>query len=187
MGYRYRLHRRDLPGTPDLVFGPRRKVIFVHGCFWHRQEGCHLARMAKSRVEFWQPKLEGNRLRDERNQLELKRLNWDVLVIWECEIKKGLPLRERIEDFLGSRGALRSVELFVGAGGLGMGLAQARFSHELVADRDSHACPCPWSLPGAGDKKNKSPFRANREVPRSWNYRVGVVLVGCNSPRSSAA
>ncbi len=104
MGYRYRLHRRDLPGTPDLVFGPRRKVIFVHGCFWHLHEGCKLARMPKSRLEFWQPKLEGNRLRDERNQLELKRLNWEVLVIWECEIKRGLPLEPRIEAFLGGRG-----------------------------------------------------------------------------------
>ena len=104
MGYRYRLHRRNLPGTPDLVFGPRRKVIFVHGCFWHRHEGCNLARMPKSRLEFWRPKLEGNRARDERNQQELKRLNWDVLVIWECEIKRGLPLEQRIEKFLGKRG-----------------------------------------------------------------------------------
>ena len=105
MGYRYRLHRRDLPGTPDLVFGPRRKVIFVHGCFWHLHQGCPFARMPKSRLDYWGPKLEGNRARDERNQRELERLDWDVLVIWECEIKQGLPLAPRIEAFLGPRAA----------------------------------------------------------------------------------
>ena len=100
MGYRYRLHRRDLPGTRDLVFGPRREVIFVHGCFWHRHESCNLARLPKSRLQFWLPKLEGNRQRDKRNQFELKRLNWDVLVIWECEVKSRLepkPLREFLD------------------------------------------------------------------------------------------
>lgn len=103
MGYRYRLHRRDLPGTPDLVFGPRRKVIFVHGCFWHWHEGCRHARLPKSRVDFWRPKLEGNRLRDERNRVELERRKWGVLVIWECEIKDGSALERRIEEFLGRR------------------------------------------------------------------------------------
>ncbi len=100
MGYRYRLHRRDLPGTPDLVFGPRRKVIFVHGCFWHLHEGCPLARRPKSRREFWGPKLEGNRLRDQRNLSELERLGWDVLVIWECEVKKETSLPQIIQAFL---------------------------------------------------------------------------------------
>ena len=101
MGYRYRLHRRDLPGAPDLVFGPRRKVIFVHGCFWHLHQGCPQARMPKSRVDFWGPKLEGNRLRDQRNQAELERLGWEVLVIWECEVKgQEQSLPERIEEFL---------------------------------------------------------------------------------------
>ena len=103
MGYRYRLHRRDLPGTPDLVFGPRRKVIFVHGCFWHLHMGCRRARMPKSRVDFWRPKLEGNRARDERNRAELERNRWGVLVIWECEIKDRSDLEERIETFLGPR------------------------------------------------------------------------------------
>jgi len=105
MGYRYRLHRRDLPGTPDLVFGPRRKVIFVHGCFWHLHQGCPLARRPKSRTDYWWPKLEANRQRDKRNQQALEDLGWKVLVIWECEIKKGVSLAERIQDFLGSRGA----------------------------------------------------------------------------------
>ena len=65
MGYRYRLHRADLPGKPDMVFPARHKVIFTHGCFWHRHEGCNLARMPKSRLDFWQPKLEANRQRDQ--------------------------------------------------------------------------------------------------------------------------
>ena len=104
MGYRYRLHRRDLPGSPDLVFGPRRKVIFVHGCFWHLHEGCRRARIPKSRVDFWQPKLEGNRRRDARNQAELRRRCWGVLVVWECEIKDEYVLERRIEEFLGRRG-----------------------------------------------------------------------------------
>lgn len=101
MGYRYRLHRSDMPGKPDLVFGPRRKVIFVHGCFWHRHEDCRLARLPKSRLEFWQPKLEANRIRDERNRYELTRKDWGVLVIWECEIKEESRLRQRIREFLG--------------------------------------------------------------------------------------
>lgn len=87
MGYRYRLHRRGLPGTPDLVFGPKRKVIFVHGCFWHRHPdpSCRLVRMPKSRQEFWGPKLEGNRARDQRNVAALEAEGWQSLVVWECE------------------------------------------------------------------------------------------------------
>lgn len=87
MGYRYRLHRRGLPGTPDLVFGPKRKVIFVHGCFWHRHPdpSCRLVRMPKSRQEFWGPKLEGNRARDQRNVAALEAKGWQSLVVWECE------------------------------------------------------------------------------------------------------
>ena len=93
-----------MPGTPDLVFGPRRKVIFVHGCFWHRHEDCRLARLPKSRVEFWQPKLDANRIRDERNRYELTRNDWEVLVVWECEIKQESRLRQRIREFLGRPG-----------------------------------------------------------------------------------
>src|SRR6266699_3209467 len=72
LGYRYRLHARDLPGHPDLVFRKRHKVIFIHGCFWHRHENCKLSRLPKSRLEFWRPKLESNRQRDSRNQALLK-------------------------------------------------------------------------------------------------------------------
>lgn len=102
LGYRYRLHRRDLPGKPDLVFGPRRKVIFVHGCFWHRHPdpACKLARLPKSRQDFWLPKLEGNRARDERNNAMLTEMGWDVLEIWECETANVDALAKKIKGFL---------------------------------------------------------------------------------------
>lgn len=87
MGYRYRLHRRDLPGTPDIVFASQKKAIFVHGCFWHRHQHCHLARMPKTRQEFWGIKLDANRLRDLRNESALADLGWHVLVVWECELR----------------------------------------------------------------------------------------------------
>ena len=88
IGYRYRLHRRDLPGCPDLAFGKRRKVIFVHGCFWHRHcdSSCKLARLPKSQLDFWLPKLEANRARDTTNQERIKAMGWEFLVIWECQL-----------------------------------------------------------------------------------------------------
>lgn len=86
LGYRYRLHSRMLPGRPDLVFPGRRKVIFVHGCFWHRHEPCSRYRMPKTHTEFWSAKLEGNRERDDRNVAALRAAGWDVLVVWECEL-----------------------------------------------------------------------------------------------------
>lgn len=103
MGYRYRLHRRDLPGSPDLVFPARRKVIFVHGCFWHRHPDptCRLARLPKSKLDFWGPKLETNRKRDERNLALLMGLGWDTLEIWECQTKDRELLGARIRNFLG--------------------------------------------------------------------------------------
>ena len=103
MGYRYRLHRRDLPGLPDLVFPSRRKVILVHGCFWHRHldPDCKLARLPKSKLDFWGPKLETNRERDERNIVLLGELGWDVLIIWECQTKNREKLQARIGEFLG--------------------------------------------------------------------------------------
>lgn len=100
MGYRYRLHRRDLPGKPDLVFSGRRAVVFVHGCFWHRHEGCVLARLPKSREDFWAPKLEGNRERDARNIALLESAGWRVLVVWECETKDREVLAVRLQRFL---------------------------------------------------------------------------------------
>lgn len=102
MGYRYRLHDRRLPGSPDLVFRSRRKVIFVHGCFWHRHPdpSCKLARMPKSRQDFWGPKLEGNRERDERNRAALAREGWRQMVVWECECRHEEQLRNKLREFL---------------------------------------------------------------------------------------
>ena len=102
MGYRYRLHRRDLPGTPDLVFPSRKKVLYVHGCYWHRHPdpACKLARLPKSRLEFWLPKLEANAARDRINQEKLKKMGWDFMVIWECELKNETSLSDRIRSFL---------------------------------------------------------------------------------------
>jgi len=102
MGYRYRLHRRDLPGAPDLVFPSRRKVIFVHGCFWHRHPdpACRLARMPKSNLDFWAAKLEKNKERDELIRARLTELGWNVLVIWECQTRDREALKAQIGGFL---------------------------------------------------------------------------------------
>lgn len=100
LGYRYRLHARALPGCPDLVFRPIRKVIFVHGCFWHRHSNCALARMPKSRIDFWTTKLEGNRNRDNRNKRSLAREGWKVLTIWECQLRDASRVAKRIRRFL---------------------------------------------------------------------------------------
>ena len=100
MGYRYRLHCRDLPGKPDLVFRSRRAVVFVHGCFWHRHQGCALARLPKSRVDFWTTKLEGNRERDARKIAELEKVGWRILVVWECELMDLEALAPRLRRFL---------------------------------------------------------------------------------------
>jgi len=100
MGFRFRLHRRDLPGTPDLAFISRRKVIFVHGCFWHVHDGCKNAILPKSNVEFWQKKLSANHARDVRNLNLLHECGWDVLTIWECELADLECIRRKIKDFL---------------------------------------------------------------------------------------
>jgi DNA mismatch endonuclease (patch repair protein) len=87
MGLRFRLHRKDLPGRPDLVFPGRGLVVFVHGCFWHRHEGCRRATTPSTRQEFWQAKFDANVQRDKRQIRDLEALGWRVLVIWECELK----------------------------------------------------------------------------------------------------
>lgn len=87
MGYRFRIHRKDLPGKPDIVLPKYNTVIFVNGCFWHRHEGCKYAYMPKSRVEFWEKKFKGTVERDKIKQQQLKDLGWKVVVIWECETK----------------------------------------------------------------------------------------------------
>lgn len=110
-GYRYRLHGAKLPGKPDLVFAGRRKVIFVHGCFWHRHEDCTLARMPKSNQDFWMAKLEGNKKRDAINCRRLRKMGWDVMVIWECELRDLDTLLQRIIHFLGKASKLLPMRL----------------------------------------------------------------------------
>lgn len=106
-GYRYRLHVKDLPGQPDLVFPKYRKVIFVHGCYWHRHPKCKLARLPKSKLDFWVPKLTQNRERDLKTVRQLRRDGWQVLVIWECQTKRTDAVERRIRTFLGKKNAKR--------------------------------------------------------------------------------
>lgn len=103
-GYRYRLYGAKLPGKPDLVFAGRRKVIFVNGCFWHRHEGCSLARIPKSHREFWEAKLEGNKARDLINYQKLREMGWKVMVVWECELRDLDGLLRRVVRFLAGPG-----------------------------------------------------------------------------------
>ncbi|MDA8091552.1 MAG: DNA mismatch endonuclease Vsr [Nitrospiraceae bacterium] len=100
MGFRYRLHRRELPGKPDLVFASRRKIIFVNGCFWHGHD-CSLGRIPKSRVDFWTGKITSNRSRDEANLKRLRDLGWKSLVVWECQLRRIDQVAGRIRRFLG--------------------------------------------------------------------------------------
>ena len=102
MGYRYRLHAKDMPGKPDIVFRRRKIAIFIHGCFWHRhpEPNCRLARMPKSRLEFWVPKLEANRARDVANIARLEAAGWRVLLVWECELRNREHLRDRLRLFI---------------------------------------------------------------------------------------
>jgi DNA mismatch endonuclease (patch repair protein) len=100
MGFRYRLHARDLPGCPDIVLPKRGKIIFVHGCFWHRHGQCSGTRWPKSRLSFWKTKLNANHARDIVNRRKLRSLGWKVLVIWECQLKNHAKTVERISSFL---------------------------------------------------------------------------------------
>ena len=100
MGFRYRLHVKNLPGKPDLAFPRLRRIIEVYGCFWHGHAGCREGRLPGTRQEYWGPKLAANRKRDRRNRRKLRTLGWTVLVVWECEIKVLGRLEGRIERFL---------------------------------------------------------------------------------------
>ena len=104
-GYRYRVHVRDLPGRPDLVFSARRKVIEIRGCFWHLH-GCANSVLSKTRVEWWTAKLEGNAARDARNVAALESAGWRVQVVWECQIRRSAEdVRKMLVDFLGKTGS----------------------------------------------------------------------------------
>ncbi len=102
LGYRYRLHSTNVEGRPDLVFPARRRVIFVHGCFWHRHpaKSCRLARLPKSRLNFWLPKLTANRRRDMTVERRLRRAGWKVLTIWECQLARPASVAARIRRFM---------------------------------------------------------------------------------------
>ena len=106
LGYRFRLHRSDLPGKPDLVFPSRKKVIFVHGCFWHQHAaaGCRAAHTPRSNTEYWGPKLARNVQRDARAQAQLTIAGWSVLTLWECELKDHNAIAQAVSAFLGSPG-----------------------------------------------------------------------------------
>ena len=102
-GFRFRLHSRNLPGTPDIILPKYRTVIFVHGCFWHRHRGCKDATMPKSNTEFWEEKFSGTVIRDAQKKDSLIELGWSVIVIWECEIKNeifGKKLENNLKSYL---------------------------------------------------------------------------------------
>ena len=100
LGYRYRLHRKDLPGRPDIVFSSRRKVVFVNGCFWHKHSGCPRVRIPATNRDYWQAKLERNRTRDERNIALLEESGWATITVWECQLIDIESVTERLTDFL---------------------------------------------------------------------------------------
>lgn len=100
MGYRYRLHSPNLPGKPDLVLARLKCIVDVRGCFWHQHDGCVDSHIPKSRIEYWQPKLQRNRERDQTNLQLLRSLGWRVLVLWECEVTDSKRLAARLKKFL---------------------------------------------------------------------------------------
>ena len=102
MGYRYRLHRKDLPGRPDIAFGGQRKAMFVHGCFWH-WHGCPKGQLPNSRLDYWKPKFEQNVIRDRTKVEQLESLGWRVLVVWQCELADIDALSIRLQEFVGVR------------------------------------------------------------------------------------
>ena len=100
LGYRFRLHRRDVPGQPDISIRSRRKAVFLHGCFWHRHDCPSGRRLPKSRVSFWTEKLEQNRRRDVETLRRLGELGWTALVVWECEMRDRAAVERKLSDFL---------------------------------------------------------------------------------------
>lgn len=101
-GYRFRIHRKDLPGKPDIVFPGRRKAIFVHGCFWHQHSDCREGRMPRSRQEYWRPKLEKNIARDALAVEQLTSLGWQIAIVWECQLAQAGAIVDKLADFIGA-------------------------------------------------------------------------------------
>lgn len=115
-GWRYRLHKKGLPGTPDLVFGGRKAVMFVHGCFWHGHS-CKLGRLPKTRTEFWEAKIAANRERDHRKADQLVQLGWRVMTVWQCSLKRPDELMSEMDRFLrGDRTCVETEAVEVGKG-----------------------------------------------------------------------
>jgi DNA mismatch endonuclease (patch repair protein) len=102
LGYRFRLHVANLPGKPDIVFKGKRKAVFVHGCFWHRHPGCKYSSSPKTNVGFWREKFAKNISRDIKVQANLSEMGWDILIIWQCELKNADLLSKRLIEFMGS-------------------------------------------------------------------------------------
>lgn len=100
LGFRYRLNVRTLPGSPDLVFRRQRRVIFVHGCFWHRHPGCRRATLPATRRQWWRNKLDRNVRRDQAKAAELERQGWSLMTVWECELREAAKLAGRLKRFL---------------------------------------------------------------------------------------
>jgi DNA mismatch endonuclease, patch repair protein len=100
LGYRFRLHRKDLPGKPDLVFPRRRKVVFVHGCFWHSHDCARGRRIPRNNAEYWRAKIGRNGVRDTANMVALRALGWRAAVVWECELRKPSRVAKRLARFL---------------------------------------------------------------------------------------
>lgn len=163
MGFRFRLHGRDLPGRPDLVFRSARKAIFVNGCFWHGHECCAKGRLPKSRTAYWAPKIARNKERDAEAIRRLERDGWKTLTIWQCEIRDPVSLETRLRGFLGAKRKIRStsgsprssllaraegaspvrpiaVDLFSGAGGMSLGFEQAGFDVAAAVELDPVHC-----------------------------------------------
>jgi DNA mismatch endonuclease, patch repair protein len=108
LGYRYRLHRRELPGKPDIVFPTRRRLIYVHGCFWHQHRNCKVAHLPKSRSDYWAEKFRRNTERDAQNLAAAHALGWETMVVWECELRNTSTLEEAVVRFLGAPGRPRN-------------------------------------------------------------------------------
>jgi DNA mismatch endonuclease (patch repair protein) len=102
LGYRYRVHQKNLPGKPDIVFPKKRKAIFVHGCFWHQHPGCKAADRPSSNSDYWDKKLNRNVERDKKNLSDLRLINWDIIIIWECQVKRKEDLTRTLVGFLGA-------------------------------------------------------------------------------------
>lgn len=103
MGFRFRLQLKDLPGTPDVVLPRHRKIVLIHGCFWHGHDGCKRAKLPVNNANTWREKIRLNKERDQRNAAELRKLGWDVLIIWECETRDPVLLESRLRMFMPER------------------------------------------------------------------------------------